>query len=42
MQVSKLTLMVIAALVWYGGGIALLFKGGALVKGAHAIDSQSL
>ena len=42
MQVSKLTLMVIASLIWYGGGIALLLKGSALVKGAHAIDSQSL
>jgi hypothetical protein len=33
--------MVIAACVWYGGGIALLFKGGSLVQGAYAIDSQS-
>lgn len=42
MQVSKLTLMVIAAFVWYAGGVVLLFKGGALVKGAYAIDSQSV
>jgi hypothetical protein len=42
MVVSQLTLMVIAACVWYGGGIALLFKSGSLVTGAHAIDSQSL
>ena len=42
MLVSRLTLMVIAACVWYGGGIALLFKGGSLVKGAYAIDSQSV
>ncbi len=41
MLVSKLTLMLIAALVWYGGGIALLLKGGALVKGAYEINSQS-
>jgi hypothetical protein len=42
MQVSRITLMVIAACVWYGGGIALLFKGGSLVNGAYAIDSQSV
>jgi len=30
-----------AAFVWYSGGIALLFKGGALIKGAYLIDSQS-
>ena len=42
MLVSRLTLMIIAALVWYGGGITLLLKGGALVKGAFALDSQSL
>jgi hypothetical protein len=41
MLVSRLTLMAIAACVWYGGGIALLFKGGSLVKSAYAIDSQS-
>lgn len=42
MVVSQLTLMVIAACVWYGGGIALLFKSGSLVTGAYAIDSQSV
>ena len=42
MMVSRLTLMVIAACVWYGGGIALLFKSGSLVKGAYALDSQSI
>jgi len=42
MLVSRLTLMVIAACVWYGGGIALLFKGSSLVNGAYAIDSQSM
>jgi hypothetical protein len=34
--------MVIAAIVWYGGGIALLFKAGSLVKSALALDSQSV
>ena len=42
MLVSRLTLMVIAACIWYGGGIALLFKGGSLVKGAYALDAQSV
>jgi hypothetical protein len=42
MVVSQLTLMVIAACVWYGGGIALLFKGSSLVHGAYAIDSESV
>ena len=42
MLVSRLTLIVIVACVWYGGGIALLFKGGSLVKDAYAIDSQSV
>jgi hypothetical protein len=41
MIVSRLTLLGIAAFVWYGGGIALLFKGSALVKGAYAIDAAS-
>lgn len=42
MNVSRLTLIIMAAFVWYSGGIALLFKGGALIKGAYLIDSQSL
>ena len=42
MNVSRLTLLIMAALVWYSGGIALLFKGGALIKSAYLIDSQSL
>jgi hypothetical protein len=42
MKVSHLTLIVLAAFVWYSGGIALLLKGSALVKSAYAIDSQSI
>lgn len=42
MPVSRLTLIIIAAFVWYGGGIALLFKSSSLVKGAYALDSQSI
>ena len=41
MNVSRFTLIIMAAFVWYSGGIALLFKGGALIKGAYLIDSQS-
>ena len=42
MKVSKLTLIVIAVFVWLAGGVALLFKGGALVKGAYLIDAESV
>ena len=42
MKVSRLTLTVLAAFVWYAGGIALLLKGSALIKSAYVIDGQSL
>ena len=42
MKVSHITLIIIAAFVWFSGGIALLFKGGALIKSAYLIDSQSM
>ena len=42
MIVSHLTLIIMAAFVWYSGGIALLLKSGGLVKGAYLIDSQSM
>lgn len=29
-------------MIWYGGGISLLFKGGALIKSAYALDPQSM
>jgi hypothetical protein len=41
MKVSHLTLIIIAAFVWISGGIALLLKGGALIKSAYLIDSES-
>jgi len=41
MNVSRLTLIIMAAFVWYSGGIALLFKGGALIKSAYLIDSHA-
>ena len=42
MKVSQRTLMITAAIIWYGGGISLLFKGGALIKNVHAINAQSI
>ena len=42
MRVSQRTVIVLAAFVWYAGGIALLLKGSALIKDAYALDSQSL
>ena len=42
MNISHRTLIIIAAVIWYGGGVSLLIKGGALIKDAYAIDPQSL
>jgi hypothetical protein len=42
MKVSQQTLMITAAIIWYGGGISLLVKGGALIKNVHAMDPQSI
>ena len=42
MKVTQRTLLIVAAFVWYAGGIALLFKGGALIKSAHLMDPQSI
>jgi len=42
MKVSQRTLMITAAIIWYGGGISLLFKGGALIKNVYALDAQSI
>jgi hypothetical protein len=42
MKVSQRTLLITAAIIWYGGGISLLFKGAALVKNVYAIDPQSI
>ncbi len=41
MKVSQRTLMIIAAVIWYAGGLALLLKGGALINKAYGIDPQS-
>jgi hypothetical protein len=42
MKVSHQALIIIAAIVWYGGGISLLFKGGALINNAYALSPQSM
>ncbi len=42
MVFSRRTVMFIAAFVWYGGGVALLLKGGALAKSAYGIDPDSI
>jgi hypothetical protein len=42
MKVSQRTILITAAIIWYGGGISLLFKGGALIKNGYAIDPQSI
>jgi hypothetical protein len=42
MNVSHRTLNIIAAIIWYGGGISLLLKGGVLVKDLHSLDAQSM
>jgi hypothetical protein len=42
MVFSQRTIMIIAAVVWYGGGIALVLKGLSLAKSAYAINPDSL
>ena len=42
MKVSHRSLIIIAAIIWYAGGIVLLLKGGALIKQAYVMDPDSL
>ena len=42
MKVSQRSLIIIAAIVWYAGGIALLLKGSALIKHAYLMDAESI
>jgi pilus assembly protein TadC len=41
MIVTKLTLLSLAAFTWYGGGIALFLKAGALIKEAYTLNPVS-
>jgi hypothetical protein len=41
MTVSTFTVMLLAAFVWYSGGIALVLKGRSLARSAYAIDPDS-
>ena len=42
MKVSQNTVLIIAAIVWYAGGIALLLKGSSLLKQAYEMNSESI
>ena len=42
MKVSRFSLVIISALVWYTGGTILLIKGGSLIKSAYSLNSQSI
>lgn len=42
MKVSQRSLIIIAAIIWYAGGIALLLKGSILIKNAYLIDAESI
>jgi uncharacterized membrane protein len=34
--------MIIAAIIWYTGGLVLIVKGSVLIKNAYLIDAQSI
>ena len=42
MKVSQRSLIIIAAIIWYAGGIALLLKGSTLIKRAYLMDAESI
>jgi hypothetical protein len=42
MKVTQRILIILAAVIWYGGGVSLLFKGGSLIRNAYALDPQSI
>lgn len=42
MYVSQSVLIIISIIVWYSGGVALLLKGGSLIKDAYLLDSHSI
>jgi len=40
MKISHQRLIIISAVIWCGGGIVLLIKGGALIKQAYLLNSE--
>lgn len=42
MKVSQRSLIIVAAIIWYTGGIVLLLKGSMLIKQAHTLDADSI
>jgi hypothetical protein len=42
MKVSQNTVLIIAAIVWHAGGIALLLKGSSLLKQAYEMNSEPI
>ena len=42
MKVTQRSLIIIAAIIWYAGGIVLLLKGSVLIKQAYAINTESI
>ncbi len=42
MKISHQKLIIISAVIWCGGGIVLLIKGGALIKQAYLLNSESV
>lgn len=41
MKVTQRSLIIVAAIIWYVGGMILLLKGGTLIKQAYVIDADS-
>ena len=41
MRVSHRTVAITAAVIWYGGGISLMIKGGHLIADAYELGGQS-
>jgi hypothetical protein len=42
MNVSRNTVIITAAVIWYAGGVALLLKGSALIISAYLMDHESV
>lgn len=42
MNVSRNTVIIVAAVIWHAGGIALLLKGSALIGGAYRMGHEPI